>query len=105
MTVEAKTNTISSLQPDGSLKQVSNSRGTQVIRFQDAALGVLTDDLQVLCRDCKLCGGVQNVKDNGTIELGTDDGKLPKSLKRKCKLVKNPIFVNMDHLVTKPAWL
>ncbi len=105
MTAEAKTNTISSLQPDGSLKQISNSRRTKVIRFQDAALGVLTNDLQKLCGDCKLCGGVQNVKDNGSIELNTDNGRLPVLLKRKCKLPKNPVFVNMDHLVTKSAWL
>ncbi len=105
MTVETTASTITSIEPDLSLQQVSNVKDWGIIRFQDAALGVLTHDLQQKCRNCGLCGGVKNVNDNGSIELDTDNGKLPVLLKRKCKLPKNPVFVNMNHLVTKPAWL
>ncbi len=105
MTAEATTSTITSLDPDLSLQQVSNARGTKIIRFQDAALGVLTNDLQQVCEKCKLCSGVKNVNSAGLIELNTDHGRLPKLLKRKCKLPQKPIFVNMDHLVTKSTWL
>lgn len=105
MTVETTASTITSIKPDLSLQQVSNVKGRGIIRFQDAALGVLTNDLQQKCRNCGLCRGVKNVNDNGSIELNTDNGKLPVTLKRKCILPKNPVFVNMNHLVTKPAWL
>ncbi len=103
MTAEAKTNTISSLQPDGSLKQISNARHTRIIKFHDAALGVLSNDLKDVCSTCNLCSGVEDLKSDGSIKLNDGDNKLPKQLKNKCKLLKSPIFVNMDHMATRPV--
>ena len=70
MTAEAKTNTISSLQQDWSLKQVSNARHTRIIKFHDAALGELKIDLKDVCLECKLCRGVEDVESDGSIKYG-----------------------------------